>query len=136
MSDRQIKQACLLLALAAAFACVCGLPLIWDGSYQLVVSLREQRPFFYLTRFHSWFLWWPCVWLSRVTDNLNVLLLAYGLPFLAAPAPSLWLAWRIVRKHRPQLAVWAAFGVAVAPLPGQVFVINDSVWQQTIFWPL
>jgi hypothetical protein len=49
---------------------------------------------------------------------------------------SLWLSWRVVRKHRPELITWAAFGVAVASLPGQAFVINDSIWQQTMFWPV
>ena len=136
ISDRHVKWTCLVLACAAVLASVCGLPLIWDGAYQFVLTLRDQHPFFYLTRFHTALLWWPCVWVSRFTENLTVLMLAYGLPFLAAPAVSLWISWRIVRRHRPELAVWAAFGVTAAALPGQVFVINDSIWQQTLFWPL
>jgi hypothetical protein len=127
---------CGLLFAAALVACACGLPLVWDGAYQLAVSLVEQKPYFYQTRFHSWLLWWPCVALSRATDNLTALTFAFGLPFIAAPAVSLWLSWRVVRKHRPELITWAAFGIAVAALPGQAFVINDSIWQQTIFWPV
>ena len=127
---------CGLLFAAAIVACACKLPLVWDGAYQLAVSLVEQKPYFYQTRFHSWALWWPCVALSRVTGNLTALTFAFGLPFIAAPALSLWLSWRVVRKHQPGLLVWAAFGVAVASLPGQAFVINDSVWQQTMFWPV
>ena len=127
---------CGLLLAAAIVACACGLPLIWDGAYQLAVSLVEQKPYFYQTRFHSWLLWWPCVALSRMTGNLTVLTFAFGLPFIAAPAVSLWLSWRVVRRHRPELITWAAFGVAVAGLPGQAFVINDSIWQQTLFWPV
>ena len=127
---------CGLLFAAAIAACACGLPLVWDGAYQLAVGLVEQKPYFYQTRFHSWALWWPCIALSRVTGNLTALTFAFGLPFIAAPALSLWLSWRVVRKHRPELIVWAAFGVAAATLPGQVFVINDSIWQQTMFWPV
>jgi hypothetical protein len=128
--------ACGLLFAAATIACIHGLPLIWDGAYQLAVSLVEQKPYFYQTRFHSWLLWWPCVALSRFTDNLTALTFAFGLPFIAAPAVSLWLSWRVVRRHRPELITWAAFGVAIAGLPGQAFVINDSIWQQTMFWPV
>jgi hypothetical protein len=127
---------CGLLLAGALVACACGLPLVWDGAYQLAASLVEQKPYFYQTRFHSWLLWWPCVALSRVTTSLTALTFAFGLPFIAAPAASLWLSWRVVRRHRPELIIWAAFGVAVAGLPGQAFVINDSIWQQTMFWPV
>jgi hypothetical protein len=41
-----------------------------------------------------------------------------------------------VRKHRPELILWAVFGIAAAPLPGQIFVINDSIFQQHLFWPI
>ena len=133
---RALSLSCWLLIAAAIIACACGLPLVWDGAYQLAVSLVEQKPYFYQTRFHSWLLWWPCVALSRATGNLTALTFAFGLPFIAAPAASLWLSWRIVRKHRPELITWAAFGVAIAGLPGQAFVINDSIWQQTMFWPV
>ncbi|MEO6786982.1 MAG: hypothetical protein ABI318_12690 [Chthoniobacteraceae bacterium] len=133
---RAVWLTCGLLFAAALVACACGLPLMWDGAYQLAVSLVEQKPYFYQTRFHSWLLWWPCVALSRATGSLTALTFAFGLPFIAAPALSLWLSWRVVRKHRPELITWAAFGVAIAGLPGQAFVINDSIWQQTMFWPV
>jgi hypothetical protein len=124
-----------LLALAAVLACWLELPLIWDGGYQFAATLVEQRPYFYLTRFHSWVLWWPTVWLSRVTDSPGVLLFAYGLPFLLAPAASVAAGWWFVRRTHPALAGWAMFG-CMASLPGQVFVINDSIWQHTLVWPL
>src|SRR6476660_7978045 len=74
-----------LLAFTGIFACVCDAPMIWDGAYQFAFSLIKQRPYFYLTRFHSYVLWLPMVWLSRFTDNLTVLKFAYGLPFTLAP---------------------------------------------------
>ncbi len=124
-----------LLAAGAVLACLLELPLIWDGGSQLVVTLFEQKPFVYLTRFHTWFLWWPTVWISRLTDNQSLLLLAYGLPFLLAPAISVGASWWFIRRHCPTLIIWSVFGVA-ASLPGQSFVINDSIWQQTLAWPL
>jgi hypothetical protein len=133
---RAVWLTCSLLIAAAITACASGLPLVWDGAYQLAASLVEQKPYFYQTRFHSWLLWWPVVVLSRATDNLTALTFAFGLPFIAAPAVSLWLSWIVVRRHRPELIIWAAFGVAVAGLPGQAFLINDSIWQQTMFWPV
>jgi hypothetical protein len=135
MSPRSVRLTVALLALGAVLACVLKLPLIWDGGSQLAVTLIEQRPFVYLTRVHTWFVWWPTVWLSRVTENQTVLLLAYGLPFLLAPAVRVAATWWFVRRSAPALVVWSAFGVA-ASLPGQAFVINDSIWQQTLAWPL
>jgi hypothetical protein len=76
------------------------------------------------------------VYLSRFTDNLAVLKLAYGLPFTLAPALSLFASWWIVRDRAPRLILWAIFGVAAAPLPGQIFIINDSIFQQHMFWPV
>ena len=88
MNRHTVLAVVAILTGAALIACAAQLPLIWDGGYQLAATLVEQRPYFYLTRFHSWFLWWPTVWLSRVTDNPTLLVFAYGLPFLLAPAAS------------------------------------------------
>src|SRR5579863_1498219 len=125
-----------LLALTGIFTCCCDTPMIWDGAYQFCFSLIKQRPYFYLTRFHSYVLWLPMVYLSHFTDNLTVLKLAYGLPFTLAPAFSLLASWWIVRERAPRLVLWAIFGVAAAPLPGQIFIINDSIFQQHMFWPV
>jgi hypothetical protein len=49
---------------------------------------------------------------------------------------SVAVSWWVVRRDAPWLMIWAVFGVAAGTLPGQVFIINDSIWQQTLFWPL
>ena len=108
----------------------------WDGAYQFARSLMEQRAYAFEGRFHSYFLWQPFVLLSRFTSDYTTLLMAYGLPFTLAPAAGLLGSWWVVRREAPHLVVWAVFGVAVAPLPGQIFVINDSIWQQHLFWPV
>jgi hypothetical protein len=76
------------------------------------------------------------VLLSHITSNLRVLKMAYGLPFTLAPAFSVLMSWWVVRKPAPFLILWAIFGAAAAPLPGQIFVINDSIFQQHMFWPV
>jgi hypothetical protein len=135
MTRRETFLITFLLAAAAVLACWSTLPLIWDGGYQMSYSLISQKPYYYLTRFHSYFLWTPLVWLSQWTDNVTALIMAYGLPFLLAPAVSVAIGAWVVRPFAPGLAVWALFGIAVS-LPGQVFVINDSIWQHTLFWPI
>ena len=136
MSARIVYAVALLLTLTAAFACWCRLPLIWDGAYQFNTTLIMQHPYSYLTRFHTYFLWWPTVWASRLTDNMTLLQSIYGLPFLLAPVVGLLLSWWMVHRHAPHLIIWAIFGIAVGTLPGQVFVINDSIFQQHLFWPI
>lgn len=125
-----------ILAVAGLFTCWCDTPMIWDGAYQFCYSLRAQEPYKYLTRFHSYILWMPMIWLTHLTHNLTVLKWAFGLPFALAPAASVLLSWLVVRREAPYLIIWAIFGAAAAPLPGQIFIINDSIFQQHMFWPV
>ncbi len=125
-----------LLVLTALVICGTGLHFIWDGSYQFTRTLLDQRPFFHETRFHSWLLWWPVVWLSHFTDDIPALGFAYGLPFALAPAAGLLLSWWIVHARAPWLILWPALGITAGTLPGQIFIINDSILQQHLFWPL
>src|SRR5207302_3210707 len=103
---------------------------------QLCCTLIHQYPYAYFGRLHSHFLWLPTAWAARHTANVWVLQMVYGLPFCLAPAAGLLLSWWFVRRRAPRLIMWAAFGVAAAPLPGQVFIINDSILQQHLFWPV
>ena len=36
----------------------------------------------------------------------------------------------------PHVMLWALFGTAAAMLPGQIFMINDSIFQMHLFWPV
>lgn len=125
-----------ILALAGLFTCWCDTPMIWDGAYQFCYSLRAQEPYKYLTRFHSYIVWMPMILLTHLTHNLTVLKWAFGLPFALAPAASVLLSWLVIRRLAPHLIIWAIFGAAAAPLPGQIFIINDSIFQQHMFWPV
>jgi hypothetical protein len=136
MSARTVYGICFILALTAAYACWCRAPMIWDGAYQFNATLIMQQPYYYLTRFHTYLLWWPTVWASRLTSNTGILQAIYGLPFLLAPLLAVVLSWWMVHKHAPHLILWVIFGVAAGSLPGQIFVINDSIFQQHLFWPI
>jgi hypothetical protein len=126
--------ACVLIA--AVYASATGIALIWDGAYQLVYSLVDGSAFYHHTRYHSWLVWQPTLWLSSHTTSFNVLLWTYGAPYLLAPAIGLALSWWVVRNTAPQLFVWAVFGITGSTLPGQIFIINDSIFQQHLFWPV
>ena len=136
MRPRVVHAILFLLTLTALAVCWSGLPMIWDGAYQFAATLYFQEPYVYLTRFHTWALWQPLVLLSRHTENFTLLTCAFGLPFCLAPALSLGMSWWMVRRHAPGLMLWAVFGVCAAGLPGQVFIINDSMWQQSLIWPV
>src|SRR5580658_6991312 len=100
MSARYVYAVVAILALTAAYACWCRAPLIWDGAYQFNATLIMPRPYFYLTRFHTFFLWYPTVWASGFTSNVDLLQTIYGLPFLLAPVVALLLSWWMVGKHK------------------------------------
>lgn len=135
-TQQSVYVAAAILASTGLYACWCDAAMIWDGAYQYCCTLLYQNPFSYGTRFHSYLAWLPVVWVNRVTDSPPILRAVYGLPYLLAPAAGLLLSWWVVRRRAPELIIWAAFGVAIAPLPGQIFVINDSIFQIHLFWPL
>ena len=136
MRPRVVHVLLFLLTLTALAVCWSGLPMIWDGAYQFAATVYFQEPYVYLTRFHTWALWQPLMLLSRHTEDFALLSFAFGLPFCLAPALSLAASWWMVRRHAPGLMLWAVFGVCAAGAPGQVFIINDSMWQQTLIWPV
>ncbi len=135
MTRRAAAIFALLLFIGGASACWCGLALDWDGAYQFALCLIQQSPFRYLSRFHSWLVWWPTVWASRATDNMKILEMFFGAPFCFAPLTGFLLAWGTARRHAPRALFWAACGIGFGMLPGQAFMINDSLFQIHLFWP-
>jgi len=133
-----------LLAATGLLACFATLPLIWDGAFQFANTLQHGRPHVYRGswahdyqgRFHTWPLWWPVVWASHFTDHALTLQAIYGMPFLLAPAFGLAVCWWIVRRQSPGLMLWALFGIAIGPLPGQCFAINDTIFLHHLLWPI
>ncbi len=125
-----------VLTVAAVYVSWHGTAAIWDGSHQLIATLVDQRPFLYEGRFHSYLIWLPVVWTDRLTDDLTVLTAVFGLPVTLAPVVGLLASFWVVRRRAPHLVLWALFGTLAAPLPGQIFLTNDSIFQQHLFWPV
>jgi hypothetical protein len=134
--DVAVALTTFILLLGVCYSLWCGSPLIWDGSYQLCETLIAGKAYAYLSRFHTLIVWQPVAWLSTRTDNVELLTWVYGAPFLLAPVVGFTVSWWFVRRHAPMMILWAGLGIMATPLPGQIFVINDSVFQQHLFWPL
>ena len=124
------------LALAGALACAWDLALIWDGGAQFCYTLFHGRGYAYGARFFSAILWQPVIWAAHLTSDLAILRALYGLPLCLAPAVSAALSWWMVARSRPALFPWALMGICAASLPVQVFIINESVFQLNVFWPV
>lgn len=125
-----------LLAGSGLYACVCDLALIWDGGAQFCYTLSDGAPYAYFGRFFSVIIWQPVIWATHFTDNLAVLRFLYGLPLCIAPAVSAVLCFWIAGRSRPDLLLWALPGICISAIPTQVFIINESTFQQTLFWPV
>ena len=124
------------LALAGGLACAWDLALIWDGGAQFCYTLFHGTGYAYAARFFSAILWAPVIWAAHFTDDLATLRALYGLPLCLAPAVSAGLSWWMVARSRPALFPWALLGICAASLPVQVFVINESIFQLNLFWPV
>ena len=124
------------LALAGAVAGAWDLALIWDGGAQFCYTLFHGRGYAYAARFFSAIIWAPVIWAAHFTNDLAILRMLYGLPLCLAPAVSAALSWWMVARSRPSLFPWALMGICAASLPVQVFVINESIFQLNVFWPV
>jgi len=125
----------LLLAATGLYACVCDLALIWDGGAHFCYTLVNGEAYAYQGRFFSAILWQPVVWAAGAHQELSVLRFLFGFPLCLAPAIGLALScW--MGRSRPELLLWALPGICVSAIPSQVFMINESTFQQTLFWPV
>lgn len=125
-----------LMSLGLVIAAIVGMPLAWDGSYVLFKTLDAQtafEPHYRLPNipFHMF-----VVLVSRVTDNFDVLRATFGLVHAVIPVLALAAAWWVARDTMPHLFVWAAFGIGLATLPGQIVFISESVKAVQLFWPI
>jgi hypothetical protein len=133
---RAVRVALALVAVAGAVATGCRSGLSWDGSYILLATLHEQRPFITHGRLTSNLLLWPVVGLSGVTSNVYVLAAAFTAVWAAVPFVALLLSWLVVRRRRPALILWPAMGICVVTLPGQFFFASEALGAAQLFWPV
>ncbi len=125
-----------LLAAGLIFAVANGAALSWDGSSRLFQLLDRQSFDVPNDRLINIPLQLPALLLSRVTDDLALLQFAFGLAYGLVPLLALLAAWQVVRDHEPSLFVWAALGIGLATLPGQLFFVAEAAMAVQLAWPL
>jgi hypothetical protein len=60
----------------------------------------------------------------------------FGLVYAATPLVALAVSWWVVRDSSRALFTWAAFGVGLGTLPGQIFFTTESIMAVQLFWPI
>jgi len=131
-----IRGAFAFLIGAVVVATVAGGPLSWDGAYLLFKSLDLQSPCLPHGRYSLVVLEVPVVLASRLTDNLRVLELVFGLVYAMIPLVALWGSWRVVKSKAPQLVIWPFLGVCLGSLCGQFFFVSECLIALHLTWPL
>ncbi len=125
-----------LLIGALLLCAIAGTTLAFDGSYYLYEALELGTPTAPNRRLIHDPLQRPMLLLSHYTNDVGVLQTAFGLAYIGVPIFALAASWVVVRKRNPSLFLWAAFGIGIGTLPGQIGWISEaaSIWQ--LFWPV
>ncbi len=125
-----------LITAGLAIAVLLGAPLAWDGSYWLFKTLDLQIPYVSNERYSNILFEAPAAAAGRLTDNLPLLRILFGLPYAALPLLALAAAWWVVRDRAPGLILWAVLGIGLATLPGQLCFVCEGNISAQLFWPL
>lgn len=110
--------------------------LISDGPDFMFNALNQQEILAPHMRVTFALLQYPMLFLSQLTENFGALRLAYSIPMVLAPLVTLMLSWWIVKDVRPDLFVWAAFGILLVNLPGQINWVATAIRTNQFFWPI
>jgi hypothetical protein len=132
----QVAVFFLLIVFTCVYAALCGNALSYDGSWYFYHLLDTQDAFVPHGRYTTKFLLWPVLQLSHFTDNTRLLLLLYGLIYMAIPVAALMASWWVVRDKEPELFVWAALSSGVAMLPVHIVPTAEAVISIQLFWPI
>ncbi len=109
----------------------------WDGSWYLFRSLQDRTPFIPHERYGTYPLLWVVVQISRIVDDTMTLSVCYGLLLSLVPVGSLALCWHYLRgEERSSLRVYAALGILLAPLPGQLCLMSEATLAAQLLWPI
>jgi hypothetical protein len=125
-----------LTATALIFAAICGAALTYDGSYYLYGSLEDQHPMIPNRREIHGPLQWPVIWASHTIQDTGALELIFNVMYVNIPFLALAASWWIVRKTAPWLFLWAALGICIAMLPGQIGFISEGAYIMQLAWPI
>lgn len=118
------------------FAAICGAPLSWDGSYVLFRMLDSGAPVLHYNRLTSAPLHGIVLLIARVTSDVAVLRVVFGLVYAAIPLAALGLSWWVLKDGARSLFIWPAMGIALGTLPGQFYFISDAMIAMQLSWPV
>ena len=125
-----------LMAGGLIVAALCRAALSWDGAIYLFELLDNQRPYAPQQRLINWPLDWPVILASRLTSDLPLLAIIFGLVYVAFKLGLLAAAWWVVRDDAPTLFLWAALGLGLGMLPGQLYFVAEGNLTVQLAWPL
>ncbi len=127
-----------LISAALVVETLTGVGLAWDGSYTLFSILDTQSPQVSYGRITQLPLHWIVVRVSQVTGDLTVLRTTFISVYAAITLLALAAAWWIVRSREgtEPLFVWAAIGIGLGTLPGQVCAVCQSMLSVQLFYPI
>jgi hypothetical protein len=131
-----VRRFFLIVAAALATAALCGAAATYDGSYYLYRLLEQGSPFVPNRRLIHAPLQALAVLAGRLDDGLLVPAAAFGLVYASMPWLALLACWWVVRRSAPRSFVWAAFGIGIATLPGQIAFISEGTIVVQLAWVL
>jgi hypothetical protein len=124
------------MALGLVAAAIGRLPLVWDGAWFFVHALDSGAATFLFRRAIHLVLQAPAIAAGAITGDVGAASVAFSAAYVAVPLIALVVAWRIVRKDRPELIAWAALGISLVALPGQAFFISEGAIVAHLAWAL
>lgn len=125
-----------LIAGGLVLAGISGAGLSWDGSYMLFRILDSQAPFVAHNRWIVIPFHWLVLLSRRLTSNVTVLGILFGLVYVFIPILALAASWWVVRKSERSMFVWPVLGIGLGTLPGQFMLTTESTMAVQLFWPL
>ena len=124
------------MAASLALAAVCDAALYADGSFVFFNLIDLNYPFAPEGRLINEILHGPVVLMAAWTDALLPPRLVFNLVYCCLPFCALALAWWVVRRRDPSLFLWAALGIGIGTLPGQMLFVSEQTLVAQFFWPL
>ncbi len=127
-----------LVIIAIVVMALSGVGLAWDGSYALFNILDPQTAVVPYGRFTQFPLHWIVLQTSHLTSNLAVLRATFGIVYAAITLLALIASWWIVHRHASAIPLftWAALGIGLGTLPGQVCAVCQSTLSVQLFYPI
>ncbi len=125
-----------LVSLAIIAATLGGAVFISDGAYFLLTTINDQQVHVPHLRITFSTLLYPAALATRITDDLTIIRYIYSISLMFTPIIALALSWWVVRHHHRSLFLWAAFGILLVNLPGQMHWVATSIRTNQLFWPL